>query len=190
MHEIFHTQAFVLSTYPTNEANRTAVLFTRELGIIRARVQGVRKSTAKLRSHIVEYSLIKTDLVRGRGMWRMTSAQLVANPFLEKRELSHARLYVRVLGVVERFLGEEEVHVELFDFLTSLLPELSNHTLDQKKFDTLALWKTMALLGYTSDEREMSLFEATFSDAVRALSDAQTETYIKDVNNAIRESHL
>ena len=104
MHPIFHVEAIVLTTYATNEASKTVVLFTKELGMVKVRAQGVRKSTAKLRSHIIDYSFIKADLVKGRGMWRMTSAVMTRNPLLEKKGTPHARGFVRALAAAERFL--------------------------------------------------------------------------------------
>lgn len=191
MHTIFHTDAIVLHAYPTNEANKTIVLFTRELGVVRARAQGIRKSGAKLGAHVVEYSIIRADLVKGRGQWRMTTAKVVKNPSMEHVTAEHKRAYVRMLGLVERFLGDESPQAELFDHIIECSQLLLDMTLDVKTFDTIILWKCMVFLGYVSIPDELQkLFSAPLVELVTYVQEHHNKTLIQQVNNAIQQSHL
>lgn len=191
MHTIFHTDAIVLSSYNTNEANKTVVLFTETFGVLRVRVQGVRKSSAKLRSHILDYGLVRVDVVKGRGMWRMTNARLLEHPLVSATPSMHGRAYVRMLGSIERFSGEELPQPELFAHVRSVLSLLLRMDIDQKTTDTFLLWKTMVFLGYVAVEKEMEKkFLLPLSNAIEAITPQEREHLIRSVNDAIAHSHL
>jgi len=76
MHAIHHTEAIVVRSEPSGEANKRIWLFTKEFGLVIAMVQGVRKPEAKLQSHITDYSVIHADLIRGKSTWRLISAKV------------------------------------------------------------------------------------------------------------------
>ena len=42
MYHLYHTGAVVVGSSPSGEASKTILLFTRELGLVSARAQGVR----------------------------------------------------------------------------------------------------------------------------------------------------
>ncbi len=75
-----HTEAIVVRSEPSGEANKRIWLFTREFGLVIAMVQGVRKPAAKLQSNITDYSVIAADLIRGKNTWRLISSKVIAVP--------------------------------------------------------------------------------------------------------------
>ncbi len=74
MHHIHHTNALILGSRNRGEANRVFTILTREMGLIHAVAQGVRLNKSKLRYALTDYSYAKIDLVRGKEVWRITSA--------------------------------------------------------------------------------------------------------------------
>ena len=50
-HKIFHTEGIVLSSKDTKESDRYLAVFTKELGLVKATAQGIRKLESKLRGH-------------------------------------------------------------------------------------------------------------------------------------------
>ena len=74
MHHIHHTEGIILGSKNYGEAGKYFFIFTRELGMIYASAQGVRKITSKLRFILQDYAYVKIDLVAGRDFWRVTSA--------------------------------------------------------------------------------------------------------------------
>ena len=191
MHTIFHTDAFVLAQYPSRESNKSVVLFTRDLGLITVHTQGIRKSTAKLSSHVIDYALIRADIVKGRGVWRMISAKVVTNTCMGTSLPTHARGFVRALSLVQRFVGSEMVQPELFYHIMNCAEHVDDETLDAKKYDTIALWKSMAILGYVSLEGELeTIYTLPLVEAIRILSDDMMEELISTVNTSIVQSHL
>ncbi|MCE9517782.1 recombination protein O N-terminal domain-containing protein, partial [Candidatus Nomurabacteria bacterium] len=73
MHHIYHTKSFVIGSYNRGEANKILVLYTREMGLVRAVAQGIRLNKSKLRFGLQDFSYASVDLVRGRDIWRVTS---------------------------------------------------------------------------------------------------------------------
>lgn len=189
MHPIIHTEAFVLKSTESGEANKRVWLFTREYGLIIASVQGVRKSGAKLRSHIVDYTYIHADLVKGREVWRLVSAHVLNNPFTKDYDKLRARSYIRALSLVQRFCIEEGIETDIFNHLFEILEVLETEIKDAKVFDAVVLWKILVFLGYidiSEDEQtilstKLSLIEDQSIDASRL---------IKTVTSSISQSHL
>lgn len=191
MHTIHHTDAFIVKSQPAGEANRRLWLFTKELGLVIAAVQGVRKQGAKLAMHTSDYSLISADLVRGKEVWRLTTAQEIENPFIGKDPNGLGRAFIRTLSVVDRFCQGEEAHPELFDHLQECLAVIATHSIDPKAFDTLSVWKVMVLLGYSAvAEEDRALFSLPLPDAAQLLTEAVRKRLIKEVNETITQTHL
>ncbi len=191
MHAVHHTDAFILKSAPSGEANRRVWLFTREFGHIVAVVQGVRKQGAKLQMQLSDYSLCSVDLVKGRDVWRLVSASEMQNPFIGRNANGLGRAFVRTLSAVERFCHGEEANEALFLHLLECMNVLFETGLDAKSFDTVSLWKTLATLGYIAvEEVDETLFRRSFIDAVRTIDSTTRSRLIKAINETITETHL
>mgnify|MGYP001558308420 CR=1 FL=1 len=190
MHPIHHTEAFVLKSLESGEANKRVWLFTKEYGLIVATVQGVRKSGAKLCSHIIDYTYINADIVKGRDVWRLTSAQVRNNPFTGDYDKLRARSYIRALSLVERFCTEEGPEPKLFEHLLSAMETIDRLSNNPGFFDTIVLWKVLVLLGYL--ELTADLEELFFTPLLKAidLPESVNKHLIKDVTDAINRTHL
>jgi DNA repair protein RecO len=190
MHPIIHTEAFVLKSLESGEANKRVWLFTKDFGLIVATAQGVRKGTAKLKSHIIDYCYINVDLVKGRDVWRLISAQVLENPFVGSYDKLRARSYIRALSLVERFCVEEGSEIELFNHLTNVLKTLGKASENPNLFDTIVLWKILVLLGYLelSPDSE-KLFYIDLED-ISSISEGISKGLIKEVTDAINRTHL
>jgi recombinational DNA repair protein (RecF pathway) len=160
MHDIHHSEAFVLDRYHIKEHDGMIVLFTKELGVIHAQATGVLKHSAKLRSHLQPYSFIKVDLVRGRQVWRLTNARLIENPcFTEKSPL--LKLYIQYLHGITRFYVGEEPHAELFSHAKVLLFHVraeQETTLSLEDIATVSLFKLFYYLGYIEHTDEDGVY--------------------------------
>ena len=79
MYHIHHTEGIILGSKNFGEAGRYYFIFTRDLGMIYASAQGVRKMSSKLRYILQDFSYIKIDLVKGKDFWRVASASKTNN---------------------------------------------------------------------------------------------------------------
>lgn len=120
MHHIYHTDAFVLASRPTGEDSKTLVLYTRELGLIYARAQALRKISSKLRFTLQDFSRALIDLVRGKEIWRVTSATPLDTQRDILRDPEKEQIVARIYALVVRMCSGEDPNVEVFGALESL----------------------------------------------------------------------
>lgn len=190
MHDIHHSEAFVLDRYHIKEHDGMIVLFTKELGVVHAQATGVLKHSAKLRSHLQPYSFIKVDLVRGRQVWRLTNARLIENPcFTDKTPL--LKLYIQYLHGVTRFYVGEEPHAQLFAHAKVLLDHVRGEhpsTLSAQDIATVSLFKLFYFLGYIEhNDEDGSYLEEGITPVVES---THMSSLALRVRNALKTTQL
>ncbi len=191
MHTIHHTEAFVIRSEPSGEANKRLWLFTQEFGLLIVMVQGVRKPTAKLQGHISDYSVIAADLIKGKNSWRLVSAKVLEVPMRANARSALARAYVRTLSFLERFLTGEGAHSELFDHMRAMAAIIEQGGYDARAVDALSLWKMLVLLGYVAvSDDEQVLLMLPLGEAVAHVDETMIKKLIKQATDGITHSHL
>lgn len=127
-------------------------LLTPELGLIRARAEGVRRSGAKL-AHALQ-TLRESDLmlVRGKEGWRLTGAVLAHDRFTELTRDARTRAS-RVAGLMLRLVSGETddpaLHEHFLAFLEAL-PYLSEE--DTEMAEVLVALRLLSALGVDAGE--------------------------------------
>lgn len=184
-HHIYHTEGIVLSGHNTGEANKYVAVFTRELGLVRATVQSVRKSTSKLRYSLQNYSLAKIDFVRGRDVWRVTSAMPLTLFDAVLKDSVKSNLVARIVILLERLCHGEDENIILFDEVLSGFEKLEKLDMDDEEllnFETIFVAKILFYLGYWKGE---SGIEKIDNDVL-----LDRKGVIHRINEALKESHL
>ncbi|KKU59558.1 MAG: repair protein RecO protein [Parcubacteria group bacterium GW2011_GWA2_47_12] len=157
-YHLYHTPALVLGSSPTGEGSRTVELFTRELGLVSARAQGVRLVRSKLRYHLTDFSYIDAWLVRGREVWRLANAMSRANFFSALAGQEAARLcLVRAALLLRRLLPPEEKHEKLFDAVVSCAAILQSRACaanELRDIEILLALRILFHLGYLGEPKE------------------------------------
>ncbi len=185
MHHIHHTEAFVLGSRPKGEDSKVLILYTRELGLIYAHAQGIRKISSKLRFILQDFSHASVDLVRGKEIWRVTTA----SPIHSYASITHARPSERILAHVEglliRLVAGEEANEEVFQILvrTYALLEVPNQSSeDYRALELLSVARILIALGYLT---------RTEHDAEKVSTDiAYQHRLIREINEALSASQL
>ena len=191
MHTIHHTEAIIVRSEPSGEANKRLWLFTKEFGLLVVMVQGVRKPEAKLRSQLTDYGVISVDLIKGKNTWRLISARSIRTPLHAKERSFLARAYVRTISLLERFLTGEGQHHELFEHILSCGALIEKEGINARAFDALSLWKVLVLLGYCAvAEEEEPFFTLPFDRAIQLVDESRVKRLIKSATDAISYSHL
>lgn len=204
MHAIHHTRAVILKSLPSKEGDKLIWLFTEEFGLVVAVATGIRKPGAKLASQLIDYSFVEADLVKGREVWRLVSAVPIMSPVSGRTTHPLARAYVRMLATLERFLVDEGVHTELFAHIYECAQLVNGERgasvdstprdpagLDSRQFDTLAIWRTLEMLGYIAvEDADVPLTTMSFGEALEHLDEERTRRMIVAVNATIKETHL
>ena len=193
MHHIYHTDAFVLHSRPHGEDSKTLALYTRELGLVYARAQALRKITSKLRYTLQDFSRAQVDLVRGKEIWRITTA-VPLHSYKELRSTPLAeRILARVVSVTLRLCPGEEADGEVFQALedTYALLELGPLSESQaRNIELFSISRILIALGYISRD---TFFEASFdtTSLPLQLEDASfRRRLIEDINRALAASQL
>ncbi len=82
MRHKYETRGIVLSRSPLGEANAFVTLITVDVGLVRARAQGLRRPGAKLAAALTTFAESDVVLVRGKEGWRVAGAVLAENWFM------------------------------------------------------------------------------------------------------------
>ncbi|MCU0660220.1 MAG: DNA repair protein RecO [Candidatus Pacebacteria bacterium] len=194
-HHIYHTEGFVLGSVGVKEADKYITIFTRELGVVSAIAQGIRKGSSKLRYALQDFSYARADLVRGVHVWRITSAQPSTDLVALTADPTKYRTYVKILSMIRRLYSGEAPDEELFDDLKESLLFLSRDTVANTEmvagFELTLLVRILHKLGHLRafPGREEYVSQAINPSMCQSAYNAKA-VLIQEINTAIRESQL
>ena len=129
MRHKYATPAIVLSRTPLSEASSLITLLTSDVGLVRARAQGVRKPGAKMASALQTFVECDVMLLRGKEGWRLAGALHTTDWFAKLTRPARLRAG-RVTSLLLRLVHGETVEASamfytiFIQFLT-VLTELS-----------------------------------------------------------------
>ena len=200
MHHIHTTPGFIIQARPYGEAGKMLSIFTREFGLVMAAAQGIRLERSKLRYHTQEYSFGVFSLVKGREIWRLTSAQELeagSSQLTEKEQVRGGEeLIARLAQILRRLLQGEEARPEVFDVIHTCSEFIGGHedlSADQlATLESLAVARILHWLGYIGSDIELNdqirSFEIT-NDLVDSLKEKRT-VLNQHINKALKESMM
>ncbi len=163
--------------------------------MVGASAQGVRLLRSKLRYHAQDFSYANFSLVRGRDIWRITSAGEAEGSLVRIRVHAQYRdLYARVLSLLRRVLAGEEKHERLFDAVASGFDFLLSSGLEGeslRSFECVMVLRILHLLGYIGKAEELEAFlNSEWSGEVIAEAQGCTKRMVAEINRALQESQL
>ncbi|HZS43153.1 MAG TPA: recombination protein O N-terminal domain-containing protein [Candidatus Paceibacterota bacterium] len=196
-HHIYQTDGFILGSSNSGEANRYFNILTRDLGKIDATAQGVRLIESKLRYSLQDYSLSHLSLVRGKDVWRITSASKLNNLY-EELGREQFNVFARVFSLLRRLLAGEEKNEELFQILRAATlfagkergRFLSNELLSN--FEAILVLRILNSLGYLGQNSTFEPFlqtEIWHQELLEQMGIVSKEA-ISTINLSLRESQL
>ena len=192
MHHIYHTDAFVLTSRPSGEDSKSVALYTRELGLVWARAQALRKLASKLRYTLQDFSRANVDLVRGKEIWRITTAVPIHSYGELRKDVTRERVLARIVSVVLRLCSGEDTNEEVFAAIEDTCSLLSDpHTEESARLvELFCVSRILIALGYLS--RDTFLEPPTTPPSVpMQLEDEQfRKRLIDEINRAFAASNL
>lgn len=182
-HHVYTTEGLVLHLSPRRESDKEVVIFTKELGLVRAIARGIREERSRLRMSLFPEALVKASFVHGKSGWRMTTVTLLADYhslLREKKPLRNA--LVRITRLLQSLIQGEEANSRLYEELTNSLERL--HTISTNEASDWELWTVARILiplGYMAE-----------NEAPQSIEEAKTERkkILTLVNEHLRESGL
>lgn len=192
MYHIYHTDAIVLFYRNYGEADRLYTLYTRELGLILARAQGVRKLESKSRFALPLFAHARVSFVRGKDIWRLTGATSIDTYAALSRDIPSLRLMAKLSRLVKRLCKGEGSEPRILEDLLSLLGFLTRPVVldeERKVAELTFALRLLHTLGYVGDETNFQTIlkdEPTFGE----LETVSPKTLLFEINRALRESQL
>ncbi|MBP7804918.1 MAG: DNA repair protein RecO [Candidatus Pacebacteria bacterium] len=191
MHHIHHSEAFVLGSRPKGEDSKILILYTRELGLIYAHAQGIRKISSKLRYIVQDFSHVNVDLVRGKEIWRLTTATPIRSHAHITKNRSAEKILARISSLLIRLVPGEEASLEVFKTIERTIGLLESHTKgdeDYRAIELLSVARILIALGYLSRGTPGADHESgvptEFADS------AYQHKLIRDINLALAATQL
>ena len=194
MHHIYHTEGFILSSRNVGEANKVFFIYTREMGLIRAVAQGVRLHKSKLRFTMQDFSYAHIDLVRGKDIWRITTAKHITSfPLARSNRLSLV-LVMRVSKLLERLCAGEVQNEKIFDDFIQALYLLDDENISDVSREALELHLVLRILnnlGYIGDSKILTKYlSSPFDPSKTEALLVERRSIIAHINKALSESQL
>jgi DNA repair protein RecO (recombination protein O) len=194
MHHIYHTHGFILGSRNIGEANKMLTIYTREMGLVRCAVQGIRLNKSKLRFALQDFSYVKVDLVRGRDLWRVTSASNVSSFTYARSDKQSLLLIARISKLIERLCDGEEANEKIFDDFIQSLYLMDDEEIQPEKREALELHlvlRIMNTLGYVGDSEVLNDYlELPFNQVKIEDLLKERKSIIAHINKAMNESGL
>jgi len=151
MRHKYVTRAVVLQRSPLSEAATLVTLITSDLGLIRARAEGLRKPGAKLSAALQTLSSSEVTLVRGKEGWRLSGALIEENWFMQLSRTERLRAG-RVAGLILQ-LVHGETQDSLYTIFLGFLASLSSLSeSEQDTVECLTALRILAALGFDTGE--------------------------------------
>lgn len=192
MHHIYHTEGIILDSRNYGETGKYYSIFTRDLGMVYASAQGVRKMSSKLRFVLQDFSYIKIDLVKGRDFWRVTSASKTGQ--LEKiSDENNLEISANISMLLKRLLAGEEPNEILFGELLNGFSALesSKSFEESRNIEIILVLRILSRLGYIGDGQISGHFinSPLEKELVFEISKSKAKI-LSEINKALKETHL
>jgi len=195
MYQKYQTDALVLSSKESGEADKIYALYTRDFGLVRARASAVRREASRMRYALQNYSLANISLIRGKKSWRIAGAR--ANEGLAVEEnLRGAKTFGRITDLVTLLVAGEEKNEYLYETLLEARQALiaSKFNLEPAiaTIEIICVARVLYALGYISAEAMQTTLFTKTDYAVESLREAELrrEKLLASINNALTETQL
>ncbi|MBU0611839.1 DNA repair protein RecO [Patescibacteria group bacterium] len=193
MHHIYHTEGLILGSRNYGEAGKYYFIFTRDLGMIYASAQGVRKMSSKLRFVLQDFSYVKIDLVRGKDFWRLTSASKTNMLEQITKKPGVFLVLMNVSKLLKRLLAGEEANKDLFSDLLSgfYVLERAETEEDLRNIEMIMVLRILSNLGYIGgNDMLKNLVKSPFEEGLIFEIGKSRAKILSEINRALKETHL
>ena len=194
MHNIYTTKAIIIKSISIGEANKLYLLLTKDLGFIKATAQGVRLAKSKLKSSLQDFYCVNISLVRGKEIWRITSAQNTRQVRLVGN-LDKIFVIKNIFSLLLRLIHGEEKNEKLFECIEEFYKFIFDNslTLDSlKDLETLIVLRILYNLGYFKKTENFMdcLNSSEVSVSILENFKSKRKQAILEINLSLKETHL
>ncbi|MES2416438.1 MAG: DNA repair protein RecO [Patescibacteria group bacterium] len=193
-HHIYHTEGFILGSHSYGEANKYYAILTKDLGLINASAQSVRKLSSKLRFVLTDFSFVKIDLVKGREFWRLTTASKTNKFETITKTHESLKMLSNVSRLLKRLMPEQEKNLPLFEDVLGGISILEKSIEKKENLDNAEMILVLRILyhlGYFSSESKLGhLILSPWESEVLNEVQSHKNLILKEINNALNETQM
>lgn len=192
MHHIYHTEGLILGSKNSGECGKYYFIFTRDLGMVYATAQGVRKMSSKLRFVLQDFAYVKIDLVQGANFWRVTSASKTNMLENLSKNSGTFEVFSNIANLLKRLLAGIEPNEALFvDLINGLSVLEKANTKELRNIEAIIVLRILNNLGYIGENQILqNLIKSPFEEnLVFEISKSRPEV-LHQINKALKETHL
>lgn len=193
MHHIYHTQGIILGSRNFKEAGKYYHIFTRDLGLVYAEAEGVRKLASKLRYVLSDYSYVNLDLIQRKNIWRITNASKTNELEALPKDFLKLKIYGNISRLLIRLIPEQEKNTKLFEEVINGLSvlEQNDNIKELPNLEIVLVLRILHNLGYINGEEIFKeLIHSPFEkELIGEIAKNKLEV-IKEINKALRETQL
>ncbi len=201
MHHIYHTEGIILGSKNFGEAGKYYSIFTRDLGMIYASAQGIRKMSSKLRFILQDFSYIKLDLVQGKDFWRVTNASKTNALEQLSKNSGTFKIFSNIANLLKRLLaGVEPNEALFFDLINGLSILEKIAAKDAPVFggkenigniEAIIVLRILNNLGYIGENEILQNFiKSPFEENLIFEFSKSRSQVLCQINKALKETHL
>jgi len=147
------TEALVIGSMRYREADRIVTLYTRERGRLGAVAKGVRRTKSKVGGRLEPFSLVRTSLYSGRGLYTIVGVDTLRTFQGVRDELFRMEEGARLFAAVRHLFPVEEGSAPAFNLLVRGIARLADAE-DRAAAAGVVLatrLKLLSLLGYAPE---------------------------------------
>lgn len=143
---IYKTNGIILKRTNLGEADRILTILTSDHGKIKVIAKGVRKIKSKLSGSLELFCLSSLQIVEGRNLDIVTSAEIEKCFFALRNDLSATQHAFYFAELIEKMSEENEPHPEVYHLLDQVLENLN--TVQSDILVPYFEWNFLTELGY------------------------------------------
>ena len=175
------------------EAGRYYSVFTRDLGMLYASAQGVRKISSKLRFVLQDFAYLNIDLVQGKDLWRITSASKTNKLEEITKKPETFAVFSNIARLLKRLLAGVEPNKDLFTELMNgfAVLEKSETQEDLRNIEAIIVLRIMDNLGYIGESGALqTLIKSPFEENILLEVGKNRTRILSEINKTLKETHL
>ena len=189
-YQTYITEALVCGSYDAQGADRSFLLFTRDMGMLYAQAKSVREERSKHRYGLQNCSHIRVTLVRGKAGWRITGVEPIQNLYAQAATRETRAFLRNVIVLIKRVVHGEIVHAEIFDDIIHASAHIEEYP--QKKLEYILFLRVLHTLGYIAPTPTFAPFFhcALTLQTLNDFADSDEKKCQEAITRALTESHL
>jgi len=151
----------------------------------------VREERSKLRGYLQPFTFVEVALIRGRDLWRVTTAGPLGGELRRESRSIQLRALARYSKLIERVIQGEEQNKELFNECESAVLFLS--VLEESEtvtWEVLSVARILDMEGYLNLSQLEEMKTASWGFQLFHLAKKEEGKLIRMVNEALLASQL